>query len=399
MPFMPFAPAGTPLPSMAPPFQPFGVTAAPVLQRLFPSTNGPGASTAASGGWLLGCIFSVTGGMRWLNSYFFWVPPGGDVVARKFALWNQFSTTQNQLIAAANVTSGTLVAGQWNQVNLPSPVQLAPGALYLACTGWTAVNGIPLTGAQFGTGDPLAAGITQGFLSGWSATSGSNTFPAATVNYGLGQMLFSNALGNDPTVNPPNNGSGDDNFWVDILVSDTAPNGYAGSYRFWPNMGDLGNFSLDTANGFTLGWQVNTSRTVTSNRIWFYSPATVTQLPTAVGVFRISDQSLQLSNLAPTWSGLAGSGWISTTLSGSLPAGSYKAAVFQGANVVWNAAVANYTSTGFGGGGLVAGPMTAPNNATAAAPGQASYNTSTGGIAYPNTNIGPFHYGVDWEVT
>lgn len=366
--------------------------------RLFPATNGPGAPSAASGGWLLGVIFSVTGGTRWLNGYFHWVPTGGDTVARKFALWNRYSTTQQVLVPNSVVTSGTMTANAWNFVALPTPIQLAPGALYVAATGWTAVNGIPVTASQFGTAEPFAAGIVNGPLTAWSSPTGSNTFPANTVNYNLGQMLFANTLGSDPSVNMPNNGSGDDNLWVDVLVSDTAPVGYSGSYRFHPNQSDLGAYSLDTANGFTLGIEFSLSQPCAVNNIWFYSPATVTVLPNQIGVYRVSDQVLVLSNASPSWSGAAGSGWVSAALSGTLQAGvNYKAVVLQGTAAVWNAAVSNYFSTGFGANGLVSGPLTAPNNA-GATPSQDSFHQAAT-ISYPDTNAGPFDYGVDIEVT
>ena len=370
--------------------------------RLFPSTNGPATAAAASGGWLLGVIFSVTGGMRWLDGYFHWVPGNGDTTARKFALWNRYSTSAQNLVPDSVVTSGTMTQGQWNFVALPNPIQLAPGALYVAAVGWTVTAGIPVTSNQWGSGEPLAAGIVNGPLTGWSAQSGSNAFPAATGNYNLGQGLFSNVLGSDPSVNMPDNGSGDDNLWVDVLVDDTAPAAYGGSYRIWPNMADLGNFSLDTANGFTLGTEFSLTSACTVNKAWFYSPATVSVLPTEAGVYRVSDQTLVLSNSSPSWSGTAGSGWISTSLTGTLQSGTdYKVVVFQGSNVIWNAAVANYWGTGpppgFGVNGLTAGPITAPNSA-GASPGQESYHQA-GVISYPDTNAGPFHYGTDIELT
>jgi hypothetical protein len=367
--------------------------------RLFPATNGPASPSAASGGWLLGVIFSVAGGMRWLDGYWHWVPPGGDTVARKFALWNRYSTTAQNLVPDSTVLSGALTAGQWNLIPLTNPIQLAPGALYVAAAGWPVTNGIPVISAQFGSGDPFAAGIVNGPLTGWSAPSGSNPFPAGTVNYNLGQMLFANSLGDDPSVAMPNNGSGDDFLGMDVQIDTAAPAGYAGSSRFRPNMADLGNFAMDTANGFTLGLQFSLSQTCAINDVWFYSPAGVTQLPTAVGVYRTPDQSLAAVNASPSWSGAAGSGWVSTPLAGTLPAGGpYKLAIFQGANVIWNAAVANYWSTGFGSGGLVAGPLSAPDNAGALSPGQESYHQGAS-MAYPDTNAGPFDYGLDIEVT
>lgn len=368
--------------------------------RLFPSTNGPASVTSTSGGWLLGVIFSVTGGMQWLDGYYHWVPAGGDTTPRKCALWNRYSTTQQNLVSGSVVTSGAMTAGQWNFVPLATPIQLAPGALYVAAVGWTVTTGIPVTSNQFGSGNPLAAGIVNGPLTAWSAPSGSNPFPAATVNYNLGQGLFSNALGADPSAAMPNNGSNSDNLWVDVLIDDTAPGGYPGSYRVYPNMADLGNYSLDTANEFTLGCEFSLSQACAISNVWFYSPATVTILPTAVGVYQVSSTTLVASSNSPSWSGAAGSGWISTPLAGSLSAGTkYKVVVLGGDNTnIWNAAVANYYSTGFGASGLTSGPVSVFSNATADSPGQQSYNLGAA-MTYPATNAGPFSYGLDIEVT
>lgn len=366
--------------------------------RLFPATNGPATVAATSGGWLLGVQFSALTIMGWLNGYYLWTPGNGDTTPVKHALWNYNPTAGAPvLVPGSTVTSGTLTAGAWNFTALPTPVQLGAGAQYVAATGWTVTNGIPVTGGQFSAAQPFGAGITNGPLTAWSSGTGTNAYP--TPGSLGGQMVFSNVLGSDPSVNMPNNGSGDDNLWVDVLVSDTAPVGYAGSYRLYPNMADIGNYSLDTANGFTLGKQFSLTQACAINNGWFYSPATVTQLPTAVGVYRTSDQALVAVNNSPSWSGAAGSGWISSPLSGSLPSGGpYKFAVHQGANVIWNAAVANYYTTGFGGSGLTAGPITVPNNASALSPGQESYHQSAS-ISYPDTNAGPFMYGLDIELT
>ena len=265
-------------------------------------TQPPASPTATTGGWLLGTQFSITGQMGWFNGYYHWVPTGGDTVARKFALWNIYASGPTEvLVSGSTVTSGTLTAGSFNYIPLTVPIQLAPGAQYVACTGWTAVNGIPVSSAQFDSGEPYASGIVNGILTGWSAATGSNPPPFL---YGLGgQGLFSNALGNDPTVAMPNNGSGSDNLWVDVLISDTAPAGYSGSYRVWPNKTDLGNYTNDTANNFTLGMEFILSSAASINNVWFYSPSGVTQLPTEVGVYQVSGTSLVASNSSPSWSG------------------------------------------------------------------------------------------------
>ena len=68
----------------------------------------------------------------------------------------------HSLIPAATVTSGPLTAGQWNYVPLDTPVPLAIGGCYNACTG---LNGsFPVTNSQFGAGDPYGGGITNGPL-------------------------------------------------------------------------------------------------------------------------------------------------------------------------------------------------------------------------------------------
>jgi hypothetical protein len=372
--------------------------------RLFPSTSGPGSPTSYSGPWLAGVLFSPTGEMLWLNGYYWWAPAGGDTTPVKFALWNRYSDTQQNLVPNSTVTSGTLTLGQWNFTALPAPIQIAPGALYVAAAGYTATNGVPITSNQWGSAEPLAGGIVNGPLTGWSDTSGTNAFPAATVNHNLNQGVFSTSLGSDPSAAMPNAGSNSDNFWVDVQVTPTAPGGYAGSYRMYPNLAEVGNYTLDTANNFTLGAEFSLTQACTVNNVWFYSPATVTQLPTSIGVYQISNTTLIGSNVSPSWSGAAASGWISAALPGvTLQAGiPYKVVVCNGAGSpsAWNATVFDYwDSTGFGTNGLTAGPISMPNLATAQSPGQDTYNPGAT-LTFPGTYAPPAQsYGLDIEVT
>lgn len=376
--------------------------------RLFPSTNGPSVATSANTDWLSGVMFSVTGGVRWLDGYWWWVCNSGQTVTpQKFALWNRWGSSvgNETLVPGSVVTSGTLTAGQWNYVPLPAPIQLGPGALYVAATGWAA-TGIPLTSQQFGSvgPGPYVNGIVNGPLTAWSDSTngGTNNYssvPGAVVGSQIGQGLFTAGGGTDPSAAMPATVQNSDNFWIDIQIDDTAPSGYGGSYRFDPNMAELGNFTLDTANGFTLGKEFSLSRACAVTNGWFYSPAGVSQLPSKIGVYRVSDQVLIGVNNSPSWSGAAASGWISSPMPGvTLQAGvNYKYVVFQGSNVIWNAAVANYWATGFGANGLTSGPLTAPDNA-GATPGQESYHQAAT-ISYPDTGAGPFAYGLDLEVT
>lgn len=369
-------------------------------------TQPPATVTSASGGWLLGTQFTLTQGMRWLDGYWFWCPSNGDTGPQKFALWNVYANATQALIPGSVVTSGTLTQSTFNFVPLPQPIQLAPGELYTAVTGWNVTNGIPLTAGQFASGQPYHAGITNGPLYGWSntATGGTTPFPWAT-QFGMGQGLFSNVLGSDPTVAMPNNSSGSDLFWVDVQIDDTPPAGFSGSYRLRPNataMTCTSNTIADTATNFTLAVEFSLTVASTSAAIWFYSPPGTTQLPTELAIWQVTGQVLVGHTAAPNWSGAAGSGWVRAPLTAALQAGiNYKAAVFNGAAipVIWNDAITDFwsASDGFGSGGLTAGPLAFPDTTKADTPGQASYNASTS-LHFPDTNVGPFDYGVDIEV-
>ena len=217
-------------------------------------TTPPTSPSAYGGNIILGTCFSPTGKVLWLQGYYLWVPTGGDLNlsgTQKFCLWNRYNTPSGQvLVANSTVTASSFTANTFNYVPLATPIPLAPGELYVAATGWTSVNGFPSTNNQFGTGNPYVGGIVNGPLTGWSDASngGTLTYPA---NQGP-QGVFSVAS-NDPTAQMPNAGSNSANFWVDILVSDTAPVNYSGSYRLYPNMFDALVYGNDTANNFTLG--------------------------------------------------------------------------------------------------------------------------------------------------
>ena len=378
-------------------------------------TQPPTSPTAYSGPFQAGTLFSVTGQVMWLQGYYWWVPTGGDTGAQKFCLWARYGTSSQAVVPGSTVTSGTLTANSFNFVALSSPIQLAPGELYVAATGWTSVHGFPDTHNQFATGDPYVGGITNGPLTAWSDSTagGTHLFPGGSSNWGLSQGVF--GTGNtggaaDPTLNFPAGSSNSANFWIDVEVSDTAPGGYAGSYRLYPNMYDAVGYTNDTANNFTLGMEFTLSKTCTLDNIWFYSPSGVTQLPTECAIWSVSGQSIVsgTDNTSPSWTlpgggaASAGAGWMYAPMSGSvsLPAGDYKVTVFNGAGspAIWNASTALYWSTGFGASGLTSGPITAPDNASATSPGQETYHQGTP-ITYPLSNTGPYNYWVDVEVT
>lgn len=368
--------------------------------RLFPATNGPASPSAYAGPFLCGVMFEVTAGGLWLEGYWLWVPgTGGDTVSRPFALWNVTGNGTGTLISAATVAaSGTLTAGQWNYVPLPSPVQLSLGTTYNACTGWTAVNGFPDSNTTsdaancYGTGGHTA-GITNGPLHAFSDTAGGGgTSPEP---YGNVQGVFSSTSGTDPTAAMPAGGSNSSNFWIDLQVTDTAPAGYAGTYRLYPSKTDTNGATVqDSAVNYTVATEIRLDRACVLERIWYYSPAGTAQLATAARVWQVTgpDTGTQVAAAtSPSWSGAAGSGWVSCTPGGiTLPAGTYKVSVYNGAATPdgWSAkdANTNYWATGAGSGGITWGPLTAP--ALASASTAYVFDGAGGGNTPPFSNAG-----------
>lgn len=368
--------------------------------------TGPGLA-AFSGAFTCAALFMPLSYV-WVTGYKMWVPAGGDTTeVYKFCLYQLTDTSQgvSNLIVPGSTVSSTppFTAGAWNNVNLPTPIALppnlthsTPGPAYAVCAGWTAVSGFPDTDNFW-----PAAGLTSpnGLLFAFSDQSGTAAEPF-TTNYHQGLFGTSSA---DPTAGMPVTGNVTTNFGVDLNVTTVAPSG--ASYRALPSFPYLVNWAPDTANNFTLGLEMALSQSCTLNDLWFYSPAGVTQLPTACGVFNTPAGTLVAGsvNSSPSWSGAAGSGWVSVSYGAlTLPAGSYRPAVVNGAGTpaIWNAQAANvWAAPGFGANGLGPfGPVRVPSNATAHTPGQASFNAGAA-LTYPGTNVGPYNYGIDMQVT
>lgn len=345
--------------------------------------NGPSSPTSYSGAFLAGIVFGVTQGGMWLEGYWHWVPTGGDTVARKFCLWQMTSGTPTEtLVPDSTVTSGTLTADAWNYIPLPAPVPVAIGTQYVAATGWESVSGFPDTANQFASGDPYVAGITNGPLVAWSdgTAGGTNNGP-----YPFPQGLFGTA-GTDPTVNMPGTGSDSANFWVDVQVSDTAPYGYAGSCRLWPGKYDTNADTVaDLAVNYNVGTEFRLAQPCTVNNIWYYSPSGTSQLATAAHIWTVTSGGLGGAIVAgtssPSWSGAAGSGWVSCPVGQVIPAGDYRVAVWNDAASPdqWSAkdATTDYWRAGYGASGITSGPLYAPPLADASL--AYNYNNNAGG--------------------
>jgi hypothetical protein len=343
----------------------------------------------------------------WFNGYFWWVCPSGQSTsAQKFALWNVTGGGSGALIPGSVVTSGTLSAGQWNWIPVPAPIPLAIGTCYNACTGFG--GSFPSTKYQFGSGDPYASGIANGPLSAYSDTSGSVPSPYSTP-----QGVFG-TNGTDPSADMPAGGASSDNFWMDLQVSDTAPSGYSGTYRLWPNKYDASpTTSGDSAVNYVVATEVQLSQPCALNKIWYYSPSHATQLATECGVWDISTRSLVAEDSSPSWSGTAASGWVSCAFAGvTLPTGKYRVAVYNGSPtpVEWNPKQLNYWDTGVGQNGITNGPLHAPQLANASTadiyqgsgqePGQAVFAVGPPN-QYPDLYVDGLaqNYWVDLEVT
>lgn len=363
--------------------------------RLFPATNGPSSAVSYSGSFLAGVLFEVTTSGCYFDGYWWWVCPSGQpTTAQTFALWQVWNDGLGTLIQSATVTSGSLTAGQWNYVPLATPVPLSIGACYNACTGFS--GGFPDTNNQFGSGEPYAAGITNGPLTAFSDQSGS--LPAPFNN---AQGLFSVA-GTDPATNMPGEGSNSANFWIDLQVGTTAPAG--SSYRLWPNFPTKLNEVDGSTTGYTLATEFKLSQSCTLDKIWFYSPTNAAALPTRCAIWSVGSQSVVsgTDNSSPSWTGAAGSGWVACAYSGvTLAAGDYKVAVFYAGGSQWFLVTIGYwADNGPGTNGITTGPLTAPGVSAATSPGQSTYNQ--GSWAYPGTygsGADGENFWVDVEVT
>lgn len=383
--------------------------------RLFPSADGPSAPDSYSGPFLAGVLFCVTSAC-WFEGFWWWVCPSGQSTSpQKFALWQLYGGAEGNVVPGSVVTSGELTAGQWNFVPLPAPVQLSIGnvtglgaAIYEAATGFS--GSFPITTAQFGAGDPYAAGITNGPLFGYSDQGASAPCPVAVTAF---QGAFSVA-GTDPSADLPDQGSDSANFWIDLQVSSDAPAGFTGSYRLWPNYPTVfpTQPTIDT-EAQTLGTQFSLSEACALNNIWFYSAPFAEALPASTQIWDASTQALVGgTDLTASWSGGVASGWVANSYANAgivLPAGSYIATVYSGGGDIFYMESRGYFGSfegdpGPATAGMMNGPLSSPSNANAFNPPGGNSCYFQGGTAptYPNSwdhNDGGENRWVDIEVT
>jgi hypothetical protein len=381
--------------------------------RLFPSTDGPSSPVSYSGSFLAGTLFCVTSNC-WFEGYWWWVCSSGQSTSpQKFALWQLYNGGEGNVIPGSVVTSGPLTAGQWNYIPLPAPIQLSIGnvtglgaALYEVATGFT--GSFPITNSQFGAGDPFASGITNGPLFAYSDQGALAPCPIIANQGAFG------VAGTDPSVYLPDQGSNSANFWIDLQVSDTAPVGYSGSYRLWPNYPTVfpTQSTIDT-QAQTVGTQFSLSEPCTLDNVWFYSAPFAGDLPASTQIWDATTQTLVSgTNLTASWSGGVASGWVANSYASAgivLPAGNYIASVYYGGGKVFYMESRGYFGSfegnpGPAANGMTNGPLSSPSLANAFNPpgGNSCYYTGGTSPTYPNawdTHDGGENRWVDVEVT
>ncbi len=417
--------------------------------RLFGDQQGPATATpTGSGGLVTSLLFEVTTGGCWLTGYWLWVCAEGQPTApQTLTLWLPYPTTNDaptgEVVAGTTVTSGELVAGQWNYIPLPEAFPLSIATLYQLETG--EIGGIPVTGNVWGAGEQWASGVTSGPLQA----------PPAGMN---GQAQGAVKAGSDPTTVMPVYGGYPANayYWIDPQVTTEAPPG--SSYRLWPGMPLIvappkttDSDEADT-NEQSAGTEFWLSAQCTLNKIWFWSPTAnaaagipaAALLPSSCAIFDIGTQSIVSGTLVgstgaspssmPDWrkadgtAAAAGDGWIYCSYTGqniTLEPGKYKAAVYSyGGGTVMNLEYYFFAEQRFYFGpvidettgaptgtpatapdGITNGPLFAPNVASAApassngsvqdiaagtvAPGNSTYqvndSANTGTFLYPDT--------------
>lgn len=152
-------------------------------------------------------------------------------------------------------------------------------------------------------------------------------------------------------------------------------------------------------SGYIFGVQFSVSQSVSLTGILWYTGSGQTGLPTACALYNANTQA-QISgtlNSSPSWSGAAGSGWVTCTYSGpTLSTGiNYVAVLYS--NTAKYAQISAYWTSGGGASGITNGPLTAPSSA-ASVNGQMTY-ASGGSIAFPTSTVSGYDFGVDVQVT
>ena len=245
-------------------------------------------------------------------------------------------------------------------------------------------------------------------LGGTSVTSPAIAPPAGSM---LVLMVQSNGTAGVATVAVTDT-SGLGLHWTESVKDNGSGLGYTGVWTaVIPNnvpstlFGQISGGGLASDSGsYTLGMQFTLSQSATLTGIWFFSPASATNLPIFTAIYQVGPDTIVSGsqNLSATWSGAAGSGWVKCAYASGpvlLPSTNYKVCVYKDSNTLEYSSTSHYwDTTGPGTAGLTSGIITAPNNAGSDG-GQDTFTVAGGALVYPSSSFNATNYWVDVEVT
>jgi hypothetical protein len=278
-----------------------------------------------TGDFVAGIDWSVTQGGYWLYGYQFYVASGMQTqTGYKFATWQMTGPDAGTIVPNTTVSvPGSLPIG-WYTAYLATPLLLTLGvqnsnaagttigAAYHSCYGYVSTTGFPQYKNIFGIDDQYSAGITNGPLNTFSSESGSN--PVGGTSKWFYQMPYSPTI-SDPTAGMPTLNDEDDDLGIGVIISNQPP--ASPHYRMCPNSPVFNTGAGAQVDAYTLGLPFVLSESPpTGINIWHFSPSGVTILPTWAGIWNYNTQAIVAQNTTPTWSGAAGSGWVSTPITG-----------------------------------------------------------------------------------
>jgi hypothetical protein len=190
--------------------------------RLYPSADGPGASTSDNSQYVMGISFKVTTPGVTLQGYWYWVADASQWAGpQDYGLWEATGPGTGSFVAGSKVTSAARSLG-WNYTAYGSPVALTANQEYRAVAEINpggAQNGYSSTAHYWDTGAG-DAGIAAGPLLAYAAAgNAANPEPS-----GDGQMTFSTA-GFDVTADYPASMFDSGNYWLDVQVAASAAAG------------------------------------------------------------------------------------------------------------------------------------------------------------------------------
>ncbi len=166
--------------------------------------------------------------------------------------------------------------------------------------------------------------------------------------------------------------------------------------RLWPSTDGSG--GAVTSGNLTLGTEFEVSTGQGIYAVWFYSAPGALLLPSACAVWDLGTQAALVQSLSPTWSGTAGSGWVSCPFDGTVtvsPGGHYATSAYSAGASAWRYHTPSYWTTGAGSAGISNGVLSAPPSA-AAVNGQGC--AATGLFACPTASGAGQNFWVDVEV-